>query len=67
MNCRSHKLYHIRCRTSPGNGGKSAIPATSFFRDSAGGWNYFVGRLMGCLTAAPEGGGGGGVELEDVG
>jgi hypothetical protein len=46
--------------------GKSAIPPISAFRSSAGGWNNFIGRLMGCPPGAPDRGLGGKIELEDI-
>jgi len=45
----------------------SALLATSVSRGSAGSGNRFVARLMGGLPGVPDGGPGGGVELEDVG
>jgi len=39
-----------------GNGGKSAIPATSVFSGSAGSWNLLVRRLIWCLPGALKGG-----------
>ena len=50
-----------------GNEGKSKILATSVDCSCAGGRNRFVGRLMGILSGEPEGGPGGGLELEDDG
>jgi len=40
---------------------------TSVFCGSAGSWNVFIGRLIGGLLGAPEGGSGGGLGMEDVG
>jgi len=57
----SYSLYD-----NSGNRGKCAIPVTSVPCGSTGGWNRFVGRLIGCLTGAPEEGWGGSVEPEDV-
>ena len=41
--------------------------ATSVFCGSAGSWNCCFGRLIRGLLGAPEGGSGGGLELDDVG
>jgi len=40
---------------------------TSGFRSSSGGWNRFVGRLIGGILGAPESGSDGGLGLEDIG
>lgn len=49
-----------------GNGGKSAILATSVFRISTGSCNLSVGWLMEGVPGAPEGGFGQGGEIKDV-
>jgi len=49
------------------NEGKSKIPATSVFRGCAGAKNCFIGRLIGGIPGVPEGGLGGGLELEFIG
>jgi len=58
----SYSLYDIS-----GNGVMSTITATSGFHGSAAGSFLFMGRQIGGLPGALEGGPGGGLGLEDVG
>jgi hypothetical protein len=47
--------------------GNSPISVMSVFYSSAGFWNGFIGRLIGGLGDAQEGGSGGGYGLDDFG